>query len=107
MFIELSVASYGFTNKKEFHSPNTDLMIQNFKAWYATLSIINQLIVSYILMVAFWFTSSLSWDLLVWKTDRPIEYFVFGAFFMGFFYTLFFKWRMIKEAITGKQNPHD
>lgn len=78
-------------------------MIRNFKEWRESLSVTNQLFVSFILNIAYWLSVPFLANLLLWHRDRPIEYFAFGAVFMAFFWTVFFNWTKIKGLLSGNK----
>jgi len=74
-------------------------MTKNFKEWHRSLSMANQLYVSFVLNIAFWFIFSKLMDLVLWHQDRPIQYFAFRAVFMAFFWTIIFNWTKIKRLL--------
>lgn len=75
-------------------------MTKTYKEWYQSLSLIKQLCISFALNIAFWFISSLIFDIFIWNQDRPIQHFAFRALFMAFFWTIIFNWSKIKEIFS-------
>lgn len=83
-------------------------MTKTFKDWKQSLSIKNQLFVSFLINIIFWFVFPLAFDLLLWRTDRPIEYFAFSAPFSAFFWTIFYNWRKVKGLLKKTDlNNHE
>ena len=78
-------------------------MTKSFRERHRSLSITNHLCVSYVLNVAFWFISSLLWEILVKDQLKPILYLIGRAAFIAFFWTIYFNWSLIKAVFRGNK----
>jgi hypothetical protein len=72
-------------------------MKKTFKEWKGNLPLWNQLLVSFLLYVIFWFLGPLLWDNFIWHNDRPIKYYLLFAPFQAVIFTIIFNWKKIKS----------
>lgn len=78
-------------------------MTKNFNEWRKSLSITNQLYVSFVLNMMFWFIFSALMNFLLWHQDKPILYFALKAVLMGSFFTIILNWTKIKGLSRGNK----
>lgn len=78
-------------------------MTKSFKEWRKSLSNTNQLYVSFVLNMMFWFIFSALMSYFLWHQDKPILYFALEAVLMGSFFTIILNWTKIKDLSRGNK----
>lgn len=76
----------------------------NYKNWYESLSLKNQLFASFILYVVFLFVFSFLMNLVLWQDDKPVQYFLFRAIFMSFLFIMIFNRSKVKAVFNREKS---
>jgi hypothetical protein len=78
-------------------------MLLKFRIWKNNLSPAKQLVVSFLLYWVYWLVAWLIFEKLYNKSFHSATYHIMHATWMGGFWLLFSKWKLIKQVFAKKQ----
>jgi len=78
-------------------------MLLKFRNWKNNLAPAKQLVVSFMLYWVYWLVAWLIFERIMNGSFRSITYHIVHATWMGGFWLLFNKWKLIKQVFAKKQ----